>query len=120
MKLISSFHQDSHTVLLKKVQHSLEVHRQLLKMREAKRKDTVRLINEYQAKPFYKRWVTMTVHITDMDDWAIYCVSSNIEFLQKLFNRAQSELTIELDDRESDILFRELTERDVSMGAVNI
>lgn len=108
MKLISSFHQDSHAALLGKLQRSLMVHRQLLKECETKRDDTVRLIVKQRAKPFYRRWLALTEYSTNWDNWEIYCVSSNIEFLQKLFNRAQSELTIELDERESDILFREL------------
>jgi hypothetical protein len=105
MKTISTAHHDSHEALIALALRSREVHIGLLvdaKMALEERK--VEIICRKMADPWYMK--LLFERTTQHEEWIVRQNEQCLAFLDKVLERAKFEVTIELDNAESDILFR--------------
>lgn len=106
MKLISNAHQDGHAALLQLLNESHEIHKlwldKAIKNHEAARKAVL----EHYALPWYKRFFVMFAPSSMEEQWWVNSERRALKFIEKVIERAQYELTIELNNDEADVLFR--------------
>jgi hypothetical protein len=106
MKITSNSHQDSHAALRVLIDTALDAWTAHL----CSLKEDLELVNaeieSFNALPWYKRW--FDGFFAPSNETCLYYVGVaewNIRFLQRLKRRTEYELTIHLDDSESNIVF---------------
>lgn len=116
MKVTSNAHQDGHAALLHLVEEALTYQHARLEVALSKLATIKSVVDVNSSLPWYKRaalfasWFNRpSTVLTDLDvedaELTVEFIKSNIQFLQTLKCRAQYELSIELNGKETDLLF---------------
>lgn len=108
MKITSHAHRDSHAALIELCKRSLEVHEVLIRRAEVALAAKLAVIDALEARPWWERLFVIYAPSCSSEKWTLDARRQDEAILQKVLKRAQYELTIELDDREANILFLEL------------
>lgn len=109
MKIISNSHVDDHSALLALVASALPKVESRIVAAQAMREEVTRMRSEFAALPWYKRMFSLAEPCYDHANMHLHFAKQNLELLEKIKRRAQYELTIELSDKEANIVFGDYT-----------